>query len=125
MKKEIYTDYVICLDNSDNIIKEYSNYAEMIIHLFQVHSENPSADYFVRWYKYEVTGYSIADVRERGFCVMGEEDAWYDDPKKTNPALGQGYPYLENECKEIAKGTYELDILGKYQIKYAKHFSVV
>ena len=82
MKKEIYTDYVICLNNSDNIIEEYSNYAEMIIHLFQLHSENPKADYFVKWHK--------------------------------------EYPFAE-----IHKGTYELDILGKYQNKYAKHFSVV
>ena len=37
--------------------------------------------------------------------------------KKTNPALGEYYPYLENECKQIGVGTYELDILGKYQIK--------
>jgi hypothetical protein len=123
MKKEIYTDYVICLDNSDNIIEEYSNYAEMIIHLFQLHTENPKADYFVKWYKYEVTKYSIEDARKGGFCVPGEEDAWYDDPKKTNPAWGQ-FSYLENECKEIAKGTYELDILGKYENKYAKHFLV-
>jgi hypothetical protein len=125
MKTEIYTDYAICLDNSDNIIKEYSNYAEMIIHLFQLHTQNPKADYFVKWYKDEVTTYSIEDARKGGFCVPGEEDAWYEDPRKTNPALGQDYPYLENEYKQIARGTYELDILGKYQNKYAKHFSVV
>jgi hypothetical protein len=124
MKKEKYTDFVICLNNSDNIIKEYSNYAEMIIHLFQLHTENPKADYFIKWYKYERTSYTEEDARKGGYCVMGEEDAWYADPRKPNPALGEDYPYLEDECKQIAKGTYELDILGKYQNKFAKHFMV-
>jgi len=83
MKTEIRNDYLICLDNSDNIIEEYSNYAEMIIHLFQLHSENPKADYFVKWYK--------------------DERTWQD--------IGE-YHFVERE-----RGTYELDILGKYQIK--------
>ena len=119
MKTEIYTDYAICLDNSDNIIKEYSNYAEMVIHLFQLHSENPKADYFVRWFQYEKTLYTKEDIRKAGYCVEGEEES-YD----SHPVWGQ-YPRLEDSVTELDRGTYELDILGKYQNKYAKHFSVV
>tara|TARA_Y100001937_G_scaffold122413_1_gene183127 strand:+ start:2874 stop:3233 length:360 start_codon:yes stop_codon:yes gene_type:complete len=118
MKKEIYTDYVICLDNSDNIIKEYSNYAEMLIHLFQLHSENPRADYFVRWFKYEKTSYTKEDIRKAGYCVEGEEEDFVD-----YTVYGQ-YPRLEGSVTELDRGTYELDILGKYQNKYAKHFMV-
>jgi len=111
MKKEIYTDYVIYLDVEDNIIKEYFNYAEMIIHLFQLHSENPKADYFVRWFKYEKTSYTKEDIRKAGYCVEGEEES-YDK----HPVWGE-YPRLEDEVIELDRGVYELEILGKYQIK--------
>ena len=118
MKTEIYTDYAICLDNSDNIIKEYSNYAEMIIHLFQLHTENPKADYFIKWYKYQKTSYTKEEIRKAGYCVEGEEES-YDG----QPVWGQ-YPRIEERVFELEKGTYELDILGKYENKYAKHFLV-
>jgi hypothetical protein len=116
MNKRITTTYFITEANSDY---EYGHmdYAEMIIHLFQLHTENPKADYYVKWYKDEITIYSEEDARKGGYCVMGEEDAWDADPRKTNPALGEYYPYLENKCNQIDVGTYELDILGKYQIK--------
>ena len=85
MRIEILSEYWICLDSSDNEIKMHTTYAEMIIHLFQLHSENPKADYFVKWYK---------DERTKSEWVRGEYDV-----------------------KWIDRGTYELDILGKYQIK--------
>tara|TARA_B100001094_G_scaffold204435_1_gene198357 strand:+ start:6543 stop:6908 length:366 start_codon:yes stop_codon:yes gene_type:complete len=116
VKTEIYTDYAICLDNSENIIKEYSNYAEMIIHLFQLHAENPKADYFVKWYKYEKTLYTKEDARKGGYCIEGEEEEWDSDPTKPFPYFGD-YPRLYDEIVELDRGSYELDILGKYQIK--------
>tara|TARA_R100001460_G_scaffold30842_3_gene60840 strand:+ start:1018 stop:1296 length:279 start_codon:yes stop_codon:yes gene_type:complete len=63
MRLEILNEYYICLDTSDNEIKKHTNYVEMIIHLFQLHTENPKADYFVKFYK---------DQRTKSKYVNGE-----------------------------------------------------
>ena len=64
------------------------------------------------------TSYTKEEIRKAGYCVEGEEES-YDG----QPVWGQ-YPRIEERVFELEKGTYELDILGKYENKYAKHFLV-